>query len=130
MSAWSDLSNAQHIDRVLASLKEHPEIWSAVYDSAWRGSFEEARVATRNAAYNAVWDAAKAATMDDQDLFLARYMASSAILALLAYDDCEQYLSMTSEELHAWALLSENPAAVLLLPAVIAFERIAELESI
>jgi hypothetical protein len=37
---------------------------------------------------------------------------------------------MSSEQLRAWALLSENPAAVLLLPAVAAFERIAELETV
>jgi hypothetical protein len=37
---------------------------------------------------------------------------------------------MTSEELQVWARLSENPAAVLLLPAVVVFERIAELETV
>jgi len=35
---------------------------------------------------------------------------------------------MSSDQLKVWAILSENPAAVLLLPAVIAFEKIAELE--
>jgi hypothetical protein len=35
---------------------------------------------------------------------------------------------MASDQLHVWAILSETPAAVLLLPAVIAFERINELE--
>jgi hypothetical protein len=50
------------------------------------------------------------------------------MLALVAYDDCAQYLDMSSDQLKVWAILSENPAAVLLLPAVIAFEKIAELE--
>jgi hypothetical protein len=36
---------------------------------------------------------------------------------------------MPSEKLKSWALLSEEPAAVLLLPAVIAYEKISELET-
>jgi hypothetical protein len=56
--------------------------------------------------------------------------AYDAILALFVYDDCDQYLNMSSEQLRMWAILTEQPAAVLLLPAVIAFERIKELESV
>jgi hypothetical protein len=37
---------------------------------------------------------------------------------------------MPSEQLHVWAALSENPAAILLIPAVIAFERTDELEMV
>jgi hypothetical protein len=35
---------------------------------------------------------------------------------------------MPSEQLGTWAALSENPAAIMLLPAVVAFEKINELE--
>jgi len=35
---------------------------------------------------------------------------------------------MTSDQLRVWAILSEKPAAILLLPAVTAFEKISELE--
>jgi hypothetical protein len=35
---------------------------------------------------------------------------------------------MPSDKLRVWAILSEDPAAVLLLPAVIAFEKIAKKE--
>jgi hypothetical protein len=35
---------------------------------------------------------------------------------------------MPSDQLKAWAILSENPAAILLLPVVIAYERISEWE--
>jgi len=35
---------------------------------------------------------------------------------------------MTSDQLKMWAILSEEPAAILLLPAVTAFEKIKELE--
>jgi hypothetical protein len=67
------------------------------------------------AAQDAAWDVARSAAFE-------------AILALFAYDDCEQYLSMTSEQLRMWATLTEQPAAVLLLPAVIAFEQIKKME--
>jgi hypothetical protein len=53
-----------------------------------------------------------------------------AVKALIAYDDASKYLEMASDQLHVWAILSETPAAVLLLPAVIAFERIRELECV
>ena len=42
--------------------------------------------------------------------------AYGVLLALIAYDDCDQYLSMTSDELKTWMLISEKPQAILLLP--------------
>jgi hypothetical protein len=121
MSAWSHLPNVAHIDRVLATLTEHPEIWAEARDAARDVAWCEAYDAAWNAAYNAAYDAGR---IEDYDV------ASSVILSLIAYDDCEQYLSMTSEELRVWSLLSNNPAAILLLPAVIAFERIKKLETV
>ena len=105
MSEWSHLSNAPHIDRVLESVKSHFEIWTG------------AMVATRSAAWDAAWDAAGDA-------------AWSASMALIAYDDSAKYLDMPSEQLRVWSILSEDPAAILLLPAVVAFERINELECV
>jgi hypothetical protein len=141
MSAWSHLPNAAHIDRVIASLKGHQEIWvaswrashDAVGDAAWCA----AHYAARDEAYDAAWDAAYDAAQDavcDMTPYAARSAAFDAaydaILALFAYDDCDQYLNMPSEELQAWTLMTEHSAAVLLLPAVIAFERIKKLESV
>ena len=111
MNAWSHLPNAHHIDRVLESVKSHPEIW----DAAWS--------AARDAAWNAAWSAAFDAVQD-----AALYAARSAIAALIAYDDSSKYLDMPGDRLRIWAILSEDPAAVLLLPAVIAFEKIAKKE--
>jgi hypothetical protein len=53
-----------------------------------------------------------------------------ATAALIAYDDASKYLDMSVDQLRVWAILSEEPAAILLLPAVIAFERIRELECV
>jgi hypothetical protein len=141
MSAWRHLPNAKHIDRVLASLRRHSEIWSAArfdnqiaaQDAAWDAVRHAAWNAARDEAYGAVRDAILDAVRYES--YGAAHGAAlnsawGAILALIAYDNCEQYLSMTSEELQVWARLSENPAAVLLLPAVVAFERIAELETV
>jgi hypothetical protein len=68
-----------------------------------------------NAASDAAWGAA--------------WGAARGAAALIAYDDASKYLDMPSDQLRVWAILSETPAAVLLLPAVIAFERINELEN-
>jgi hypothetical protein len=130
MNAWDHLPNASHIDWVLASVKQHPEIWDAtwgaarhaVYDAVYDATYipamcHAAQYAARRAAWNATYVA------------VAAYAAArSATLALIAYDDCAHLLEMSSEQLKTWAVLSEQPAAMLLLPAVIAREQIRELE--
>jgi len=116
---WSHLPNVGHIDRVIASVKAHPEAWA----EAWNAARPAARDAARFAAWDAAWKAARLAA------WTAAYNAArDASLTLIAYDDCAQYLDMPSDKLEVWAILSENPAAILLLPAVVAFEKIAELE--
>jgi len=127
LSKWSHLPNASHIDSILASVQSHPDQWAAAwdavrgaaYDAAWSAAWLAARVAAYDAALvlaasSAAWDEAFDA-------------AWSAILALVAYDHCAQYLDMTSDQLRVWAALSENPAPVLLIPATIAREKIKEL---
>jgi hypothetical protein len=142
MRAWKDLPNAQHIDWVIDSVKQHPGIWAAAYDSNWCwpwqtgpertaqlvvwgsgrvDTWNAAQVAARNAALYATRVAARNA---------ARVVGTSAILALIAYDDCAHLLDMPSDRLKIWAMLSEQPAAMLLLPAVIAHEHIAKLDTV
>jgi hypothetical protein len=135
MNAWSHLPNACHIDRILESVKSHPEIWSASWNASWN-----ATMAAYDAARDAAWvaaarSAARDATRDaamDAAMYAARDAAMNAAwaatAALIVYDDASKYLEMSSDQLRVWAILSEDPAAVLLLPAVIAFERIRELE--
>jgi hypothetical protein len=130
MNAWSHLPNAHHIDLVLESVKSHPEIW-ATWDEAW--VVDPSRVA----AWNAIWLAAREASwLAYRDAAwnaardAAEVVAWYAAIALIAYDDASKYLDMPVDQLRVWAILSEEPAAVLLLPAVIAFERIRELECV
>jgi len=128
---WRCLPNAAHIDRVLASVKAHPEAWVEASGQARLAARCAARNAVQDAArdvaWNAAWYAAQSATrgrIRDVD----GGVAWGAISALIAWDDSVQYLDMPSDKLKVWAILSENPAAILLLPAVTAFEKIKELE--
>ena len=144
MNAWSHLPNSHHIDRVLESVKSYPEIW----DEAWVAFKDATRLEARDEARLAAFDATLGAARDvvrDAALYAAMNAAMNAATdaatdaalgavrgavaaALIAYDDSSKYLEMSSDHLRIWAILSEDPAAVLLLPAVVAFERINELE--
>jgi hypothetical protein len=136
MNAWSHLPNACHIDRVIESAESHPEIWSASWNASWN-----ATMAAYDAARDAAWvaasrSAARDATRDaamDAAMYAARdasmNAAWAATAALIVYDDASKYLEMPVDQLRFWAILSEIPAAILLIPAVIAFERIRKLEN-
>jgi hypothetical protein len=133
MNAWSHLPNACHIDRIIESVKSHPEIWGAAWNGARGAAWNGARGAARHAAWNAAWGAARSAAWGaarGTDWNAARGAAWNAVAALIAYDDASKYLDMPVDQLRVWAILSEEPAAVLLLPAVVAFERINELECV
>ncbi len=135
MSAWDNLPNARHIDRVITSLKKHPEIWDAAHDEAydethdeaWETAWDAIRVEPWDSTLGAAFDAAWGAIWEARSL--PEQAARDAIMALMAYDDSAKYLTMPSEQLKTWAFLSEDPAAILLLPAVIAYEKISELET-
>ena len=135
--AWSHLPNAHHIDWVLASLKENPELWDAARDAAWDEAWDTARAEAMSAARDAVWDAARDAawaeawseawdTSSGAARDAPRAAARDAISALVAYDDCDQFLNMPYEKLKVWTVLSEDPSAILLLPMVYVRERLNE----
>ena len=96
-NAWSHLPNAKHIDRIMQSLKDDPAAWDAAWDAA------------RDAAGDAVWVA-----------------AGDAVWALIAWDDCAYLLDTDPDKVRVLALLG-HPAAILLLPAVIAFDQVKEM---
>ena len=98
MNAWSHLPNAKHIDRVLASVKSQPKLWDQVWDQAWGQAWGHARGEAR-----------------------------SALLALVAYDDCAKYLNLPIDQLQMLYHLTEHPACLLLQPAVVAFAMEKEL---
>ena len=137
---WAHLPNAEHIDRIIASVNAYPKTWEAAWaaqdeewDTAWIAAKDVARKATRNeawgvarkatrdtarvAAWNVAWDEA-------QDAALA---GCNAILALVAYDDCAYLLDCEPDELRILSKLGDNKA-VLLLPACIAFKEVNALQ--
>jgi hypothetical protein len=145
MSEWSHLPNAKHIDNVIMSFKNNPDPWAmawditynparmAACDAAWHAARNAARDAARNAARIAAWHAAWHAARNaarNAAYRAALNAAHNAIMALIAYDDSTKYLDMSSEILKTWAIITEDPAAFLLFPAVIAFEKIIQKEEI
>ena len=113
MNTWYNLPNAKHIDRVLMSIKNNPDIWhapeSAAWDAAWHTAWGAAKDATRDSACEAACEAAGHAAWD---------AAWGAVLALIAYDDCAYLLDMKADQVKLLGM----PAAVLLYPACLAFE--------
>ena len=137
-TAWAHLPNAALIDKVLASLKAHPEKWVAARDTAWSAARSAARDAvrdavrdatrdaawgaawnaTRDAAWNAVWGAAWNATPDALRS-AARVAAGDVIAALIAYDDASQFMKLPAEQLKVMYRLDPHPMYLLLQPAAI-----------
>jgi hypothetical protein len=140
MSAWSHLSNAHHIDWVIESFRTYPEMWITSKTLADGGSavgagpvlgqgpaacaaMIEINLAKRDTILRVAW----AEIRGPVGWHCSAWSSQSAILALIAYDDCAHLLDMPNDRLKAWALLTEQPAAWLLLPAAIACEQIREL---
>ena len=115
MNAWSNLPNAKHIDWVLASLKSNIDIWNQANDQASDQARDQARYQAWNQAYEQTY--ARYQTYDQ---------VGGVLLALVAYDDCDQYLRMSYSELKTWALVSENSQAILLLSMVYVKEQTNE----
>lgn len=138
MNAWSHLPNAHHIVWVIKSVKDNPEVWAV----AWHAASDAIHDLTRDAAWEKAWDTAHDAARRESAWHAARHKvryaarntarasALDAVAALLAWDDSAQFLEMDGDELEVWARLSEDPRAILLLPAVRAFERIKALEAV
>jgi len=106
MSEWSHLPNADHIDWVISSVKKHPETWGATMNAAGSAAWGAAYGAARDAAYGAAW---------------------STISALIAWDHSAKYLKMTPDQLQVWYALSDDPACILLLPAVMVLQEEMEM---
>jgi hypothetical protein len=120
MSEWSHLPNAEHIDRILAHFKAHPEKWTFTWDAAWRAAWNAARTAARSPARTATWNAARTAARQaaaDATWIAARDAASGATLALIANDTCAYLLREKIEHVELLASLGQTEA-ILLLPAV------------
>ena len=118
-TAWANLPNAAHIDRILAHAKEHPDKWAeaqraylvAVLDAVRGEARDAARwAAARGEARGEVWAAAWGESWG---------VAWDAIAALIAWDDAGELFSQPIEAVKAMADEGEC-AAVLIYPAMLA----------
>ena len=119
-TAWAHLPNARHIDRVLADLKARPEVWTAAWTAA--------RAAARDAAWAAAWATARAAAWAAA-WDAARDAARDAVAGLVAWDDVAYILTLPPDAVRmliATCTDHHKHAAVMLLPASIAFETTME----
>jgi hypothetical protein len=143
-NAFRHLPNIAHIVEIFKFIEKHHKIWASAWNESW-GSNENAAsdLLRRMARFKTVTLSVFDANLRDRAWVLiwnkiSKYPCSNdiynatsdAILALASYNDSIRFLEMPSEQLHFHAILSEDPAAILLLPAVIAFEKINELEKI
>jgi hypothetical protein len=135
MTKWSHLPNAHHIDWVLASVKENSRFWEqaitvfegdAAMDAAGLRAGLRAWGAAMDAALQEVWQAAAERVKVAAESFEASAAARDSLLALVAYDDCDQYLALGYEKLKVYAVLGEKPQAILLLPMAYVREKINE----
>jgi hypothetical protein len=131
MNAWDNLPNAKHIDFVLESVKKYSDEWraaratarAAVCDAELEAAYYAVMNAPIYAPISAAWRAAWGAVKDVAHGTVYK-AATGAILALIAYDDCDQYLDMSYNELLFMARLTQIPATILLLPYAKAMELI------
>jgi len=133
-TAWSHLPNAALIDLMLLNLATYPDQFAVLDNSppnaAQRDTArQQMNDGKRDRVYHCAYDAAYRAAPNGMREKAWRAV-SGAMLALVTYDDAEQYLSMTAEELRLWAALSESPAAILLQPYVRACDRVAQMQQI
>jgi hypothetical protein len=140
MSAWSNLPNAVHIDRIIESAKSCAEIWSIAHAQCDEVNAED----TWKVAMDIIWDTPLLITWHAArtEIFEEVYgleprqanrltkktrpmswsAVRDAVIALIVYDDCAHYLDLTSSQLQFVADLTERLAPRLLLAAVRAFE--------
>jgi hypothetical protein len=121
MNRWNHLPNAAHIDLVRSNLTAYPSTHHESSNTRWSAERQEATDAARVSARRAILDT-KRHLIWDATLYTSSCTANStwrdALLALIVYDHCAPCLSMTADQLRVWGALSNDPAAILLLPYV------------
>jgi hypothetical protein len=119
---WSDLPNARYIDWVLDTLNENIILWTEAETVAGVKTNEplaEAWIAARTAKrYETAWVPVMARHVT--------FGGGQVLAALVAYDDCDQYIALGYENLRVYAILSEKPQALLLLPMSYVREKLNE----
>ena len=118
---WSSLYNAQHIDTILAHMKEAPKLWApkdadgAVCNSRHAQACAEAWVEARSLDRYREWDSARCSAW-----LMSSYVAIDAISALVAWDSSGIIMGYAPSKLQQiLSVETNNYAGILLLPALI-----------
>jgi hypothetical protein len=111
LSPWNDLPNAKHIDFVLEHMQKYPTEWVRRRAPGWADVWYETKDLVRSANRNEYWYVIIDRTNSEYSVY-----SRSALLALIAYDDCAHLLYSDPAEVELLAKLGV-PAAVLLLTA-------------
>jgi len=134
-TAWSHLPNAAHIHRIVDGVRSNPDQWAmadrkvfeTAYDAGWNASRDVAKYAARDTDCDrdrhVAWNAARAAIAGSG---AARDAGGYAILALIVWDESADYLKLSVDQVTMLAALGGHKA-MLLLPAVLVFEKSKEL---
>lgn len=130
MTKWSHLPNSHYIDWVIDSVKKDTQLWAKaslakadlvdlMIEAAMTAMIDIAQNGTRYEAWAALTNVGLTSDRIDGH-------GNEPSIALVAYDDCEQYINMSYEKLLVYAELSEKPQAILLLPMVYVREKLNE----
>ncbi len=120
MNAWAHVPNAVYIDRVLASVVAHPEVWLATFSDTsfviekyFKAMREKPEIDTKVFSALSLELSNKVLGVD---MYAERLLVCDIFEVLLAYDDCGYMLDSEPEELIVLATLGDD-RAMLLLPA-------------
>jgi hypothetical protein len=122
--------HVEHINWILKTLQKSTYIWmaarTAVYDNIWSTSYYSTLkcIPDNRIIYfcreleKVVWTLTSGINLSHLAPPAVSITIRGAIAALVAYDDCDQYIDMKYEKLELCAKLCEKPQAILLLPMV------------
>ena len=133
--------HVEHINWILKTLQKSPYIWIAARTAAynkieyiWPNAYNftlkyipDNRIMHFRELEKLVWVLTSGINLSHLEQPSVAYAIRGAIAALVAYDDCQQYIDMKYEKLEFYAKLSEKPQAILLLPMIYVKEEINEL---
>ncbi len=122
MNEWDSLPNGKHIDQVLEDVRARPEVWGKAQSAVWTESgnaklpnpLPDVHATERAAARKALLGNGPGYSLGPDTR-----AAWAACTALLTWDDCGYMLDMPTDALKV--LAEYHPAAVLMLPANVAF---------
>ena len=123
MKQWNITANSEHILRIIQDVDSRPKLWKqeskiVLIDQKWVNAWNQAYDVSYSADWRTAWDNAQDAAIDSNNDHLITYSAQGAILALMTWTESSKYLTMPADQALFLSILNEDPAFVLIFPAV------------